>query len=383
MRQGQQNRRGRGRHNNAPNNNNNSNNNRKSQNPLTRSFESTGPDVKVRGTPSHVAEKYISLARDALSSGDRVLAENYLQHAEHYNRIILTYREQQMSQGGEFTQGLPRAQTFNAQDPMDGEDFTDEEVDEATGNVQPNASQNEGHAPNLQNQHSGQGQQSNGSHQQRPYDGPRDSQRGDGQRGDGQRYDNRQPRHDNQRDHRPQHNQPRQDRDGNRFDRNNDRNNNDRGFNRNDQGPREQSGMRHENRPDRNGDRNGFGGEQRDDRGQPGFPDQGSPASQGGGESQERNFNGNGNGGSNGQRRRERFANTFGGDRQPSAPGFAAQPAVAPAAPVPPSQPLPVAAAPEAEQPAFLRRPVRRPRRDDSETAVPVAPKVPASDDQE
>ena len=98
MRQGQQNRRGRGRN----NNNNNSNNNpRKGQNPLTRSFESNGPDVKLRGTPAHIAEKYVSLARDALSSGDPVLAENYLQHAEHYNRIILTYREQQVSQGGE------------------------------------------------------------------------------------------------------------------------------------------------------------------------------------------------------------------------------------------------------------------------------------------
>ena len=55
MRQGQQNRRGRGR------NNNNNNNNRKSQNPLMRSFESSGPDVKIRGTPSHIAEKYITL----------------------------------------------------------------------------------------------------------------------------------------------------------------------------------------------------------------------------------------------------------------------------------------------------------------------------------
>ena len=86
MRQGQQNRRGRGR-------------NRKSQNPLTRSFESNGPDVKIRGTPSHIAEKYISLARDALASGDPVLAENYLQHAEHYNRIIMTFREQQAPHG--------------------------------------------------------------------------------------------------------------------------------------------------------------------------------------------------------------------------------------------------------------------------------------------
>ena len=87
MRQAQQNRRGRGR-------------NRKGQNPLTRTYESNGPDVKIRGTPSHVAEKYVSMARDALSSGDPVLAENYLQHAEHYNRIIMAHREQQMVEEG-------------------------------------------------------------------------------------------------------------------------------------------------------------------------------------------------------------------------------------------------------------------------------------------
>ena len=89
MRQGQQNRRGRGR-----------GNNRKGQNPLTRSFESNGPDVKIRGTAAHVAEKYISLARDAQSSGDIVMAENYLQHAEHYNRIIMVNREQASANEG-------------------------------------------------------------------------------------------------------------------------------------------------------------------------------------------------------------------------------------------------------------------------------------------
>jgi Domain of unknown function (DUF4167) len=68
--------------------NNNNNNNRRGPNPLTRSYESNGPDVKVRGTAQNIAEKYMSLARDAQSSGDRVMAENYLQHAEHYNRII-------------------------------------------------------------------------------------------------------------------------------------------------------------------------------------------------------------------------------------------------------------------------------------------------------
>jgi hypothetical protein len=61
---------------------------RKGPNPLTRSFESNGPDVKIRGTAQHVAEKYLQLARDAQSSGDIVLAENLLQHAEHYFRLI-------------------------------------------------------------------------------------------------------------------------------------------------------------------------------------------------------------------------------------------------------------------------------------------------------
>ncbi len=118
MRQGQQNRRGRGR-------------NRKGQSPLTRSFESTGPDVKIRGTPSHIAEKYMSLARDATSSGDPVLAENYLQHAEHYNRIIMAFRDQQIAQGGEAMNGQGRHRPFGMHDPMDpNDDFSDDDGDD-------------------------------------------------------------------------------------------------------------------------------------------------------------------------------------------------------------------------------------------------------------
>ncbi len=88
---------------NQNNNNNNknrqrgrSNNNggRKHVNPLSRNFESNGPDVKVRGNAAHVAEKYLQLARDAQSSGDPVLAENYLQHAEHYFRIVAAAQPQ-------------------------------------------------------------------------------------------------------------------------------------------------------------------------------------------------------------------------------------------------------------------------------------------------
>jgi hypothetical protein len=116
VRQGQQNRRGRGR-------------NRKSQNPLSRSFESNGPDVKIRGTPAHIAEKYISLARDAQSSGDPVLAENYLQHAEHYSRIIMAYREQ-MHQAGEGYNGNGQQRLRGPNEGGEGDEFGEDDGDD-------------------------------------------------------------------------------------------------------------------------------------------------------------------------------------------------------------------------------------------------------------
>jgi len=60
-----------------------------------RTYDSNGPEVKIRGSASHVYEKYLQLARDANSSGDRVMAENYLQHAEHYYRIMAAAAAQQ------------------------------------------------------------------------------------------------------------------------------------------------------------------------------------------------------------------------------------------------------------------------------------------------
>lgn len=58
--------------------------------PLNRNhvFDSNGPDVRVRGTAQQLFEKYLQLGRDATSSGDRVMAESYFQHAEHYFRIL-------------------------------------------------------------------------------------------------------------------------------------------------------------------------------------------------------------------------------------------------------------------------------------------------------
>lgn len=73
--------------------NRNNNRNRQPNNNPNRSMDSNGPDVKVRGSASTIYEKYITLARDARSAGSRVKAENYLQHAEHYLRIV---QEQQI-----------------------------------------------------------------------------------------------------------------------------------------------------------------------------------------------------------------------------------------------------------------------------------------------
>jgi len=81
MRQGQNNKnRMRGR--------NSSNNPRKGGGSRNQSYESNGPDVKVRGNAQQVVEKYLTLARDAMLSGDRIDAESYYQFAEHYYRIM-------------------------------------------------------------------------------------------------------------------------------------------------------------------------------------------------------------------------------------------------------------------------------------------------------
>ncbi|MGO9135567.1 MAG: DUF4167 domain-containing protein [Methylovirgula sp.] len=94
--------------------------NRKGPNPLSRSYESNGPDVKIRGTAHHIGEKYLQLARDAQSSGDPVMAESFLQHAEHYFRLIAAAQasQQQAAEGFNRQPGEPEAEEFD-----DDEDF--------------------------------------------------------------------------------------------------------------------------------------------------------------------------------------------------------------------------------------------------------------------
>lgn len=174
MRNGQNKQRMRNRN----NNNNNNNHNRRGQNPMTRVYESNGPDIKIRGTASHIAEKYLQLARDARSSGDPVAAENYYQHAEHYFRLIATaqeqFRQSQQPRGDE-----PLSSSSDDSDD-DGENFS-------------NFGQEPGFVPQPQ---------------QPAFvrDGQRDHQQRDHQPRDNQPYqrENQQPREHRERDHRPQ-----------------------------------------------------------------------------------------------------------------------------------------------------------------------------------
>jgi hypothetical protein len=81
------------------------NRNRSVGNIVNRVFESSGPEGKVRGTPQQIIDKYNQLTRDAQLSNDRVAAENFQQHAEHYLRMLAeAQREQdarQQQQGGQ------------------------------------------------------------------------------------------------------------------------------------------------------------------------------------------------------------------------------------------------------------------------------------------
>ena len=100
------NRRARGGRANTGGNRSGSGNNRRS-NGANRSYDSNGPDGKIRGTAMQVYDKYVSLGTDAQNSGDRIAAENYFQHAEHYFRILaansVPVRDRQMSENADLS----------------------------------------------------------------------------------------------------------------------------------------------------------------------------------------------------------------------------------------------------------------------------------------
>jgi hypothetical protein len=211
--------------------------NRRGPNPLTRSYESNGPDVKVRGTAQHVAEKYTQLARDAHVSGDPVMAESYLQHAEHYYRLIAAAHQAQLA-----------IQNGTADDRDDDEDDFDTSNDRFTFRaVQPQNGQ--------------------------PGNGDQRSENGDG--GDGGDGDDAQDRPSGERHGQDRSGQDRQPGRNDRNDRNRGRDRNERNF--------RSGGER--NGGDRNsGDRNGGernGGERNRERFDPNRPRRPQPELEG------------------------------------------------------------------------------------------------------
>jgi hypothetical protein len=116
------------------------NRNGKGPNPLSRTYESNGPDVKVRGTAQHIAEKYMQLGRDASATGDHIAAENYFQHAEHYLRLIAAAQEQYRLQN-------PHYQPYSPNDQDD--DGGDDDMSFGHGAPQPDVRFGTGPQPDL------------------------------------------------------------------------------------------------------------------------------------------------------------------------------------------------------------------------------------------
>ena len=94
--------------------------------PMNRNhvFDSNGPDMRVRGTSQQLFEKYLQLGRDATSGGDRVMAESYIQHAEHYFRILNAMNQAAQQSAQAHQQGNPQRRPFNGSDesPADSEE---------------------------------------------------------------------------------------------------------------------------------------------------------------------------------------------------------------------------------------------------------------------
>lgn len=188
MRPGQKNQRMRGR----------PTNNRRGPNPLTRSYESNGPDVKIRGNAHHVAEKYLQLARDAHTGGDPVAAENYLQHAEHYFRLIAAAQAAQL----QAQTGLPPGESEGdeSDDDEEGGVLSDRFASPAERAPAPYVPQQPQYQPQP---NMGGGQPAFAHGERQPYDGDRSNP---------QERNGYQPRQDRQQQNRNQDRGPRQDR---------------------------------------------------------------------------------------------------------------------------------------------------------------------------
>ncbi len=108
--------------------------------PLNRNhvFDSNGPDMRLRGTAQQLFEKYLQMGRDATSGGDRVMAEGYFQHAEHYFRIInaMNQAAQQTQANGQTNGGQPYAQQPRRQYNGEETGVSADEPAEASGDTE-------------------------------------------------------------------------------------------------------------------------------------------------------------------------------------------------------------------------------------------------------
>lgn len=83
-----------------------------------QTFDSNGPEVRIRGNAYQVLEKYLAMARDATAAGDRIAAENFYQHAEHYYRVINANNEHRQHLQGQQGQQGQHGQQHNPQHPQ-------------------------------------------------------------------------------------------------------------------------------------------------------------------------------------------------------------------------------------------------------------------------
>lgn len=174
----------------------------KPQHNANRAFESNGPDgVKIRGAAQHVFEKYQQLARDALTAGDRVLAESYQQHAEHYFRVLRAVQPQR-----------PASDIIGRDAFASGVDI-DFEDEGGEGETTQDSAETDGEGAG------GREWRQEGRRDERPRDrnfSREDRQRDERPREERQREDrprdDRQPREDRQREDRQRDERPREDR---------------------------------------------------------------------------------------------------------------------------------------------------------------------------
>ncbi|WP_224000129.1 DUF4167 domain-containing protein [Aureimonas sp. SA4125] len=242
---------------------------RKGPNPLSRSYESNGPDVKIRGTAQHIAEKYSTLARDSAASGDRVMAENYLQHAEHYGRIVAAAQGTFQLQQDE--------NDFGDQTDEDGEDEGGSENGYANGNGNGNEDRGQNdrnqYDRNQNDRNQGDRNQADRNQGERYQTDRGQNDRSQGERQQGERFNGQPNAQREGRDQRGGNGAPqsasgnrdgnREARDGNRDNRGNDSRGNENRGNRD-------SASRDENRGNRDGNRenrDGFQARDRDNRG--------------------------------------------------------------------------------------------------------------------